>query len=257
MPHRTAALEKTPVVSHVPTPVGPTPPVVIVSSPRARRSLRRFDRAIAWILVLPALPLMALLWCLVRITSRGPGIYSQLRSGLDGRPFAIYKLRTMTHNCEAGTGAVWARKNDSRVTFVGRILRKTHLDELPQIINVLKGDMALVGPRPERPEIVDTLVREIPNYAERMKVLPGVTGLAQIYAEPDQTLDDVRNKLCYDIRYITQASRWMDIRIVLCTALKMIGLNRGWVRRLLFPSLHAKRRADQPIHVPGRPWLTP
>jgi lipopolysaccharide/colanic/teichoic acid biosynthesis glycosyltransferase len=259
MPHRSAALEHGTPTAAVATSglVPPSTPTVIISSPRARRSLRTFDRAISCLLVLPVLPVLAILWCLVRLTSRGPGIYSQLRAGLDGRPFAIYKLRTMTHNCEARTGAVWASKNDSRVTFIGRILRKTHLDELPQLFNVLKGDMALVGPRPERPEIVEMLVREIPNYAERMKVLPGVTGLAQIYAEPDQTLDDVRFKLSYDLRYITRASRWMDVRIVACTGLKMVGLNRGWVRRILFPSLHAKRREATPINVPGRPWLTP
>lgn len=258
MPNRTAALDHGSMISAVGT-MGTLPlstPTVVVSSPRARRRLRRFDRVISSLLVLPVLPVVAVLWCLVRLTSRGPGIYTQLRAGLDGRPFAIYKLRTMTHNCEAATGAVWAKKRDSRVTLIGRILRTTHLDELPQLFNVLKGEMAIVGPRPERPEIVEMLVKEIPNYAERMKVLPGVTGLAQIYAAPDQTLDDVRVKLSYDLRYITQASRWMDVRIVLCTALKMVGLNRSWTRRLFFPGLHGKRRPDQSINVPGSPWLT-
>ena len=219
------------------------------SEPIARQPLWR-DRFIAALLLIPALPVIACLWMLVRLTSRGPGLYSQKRMGLEGAEFAIYKLRTMTHNCEAATGAVWAKKNDARVTWIGRILRTTHLDELPQLFNVLRGEMALVGPRPERPEIVRMLLKEIPGYADRLKMVPGVTGLAQLYAEPDQTLDDVRQKLAYDLRYLDYESMWLDLRIIGCTALKMVGLNRPSVRALLFPFMNSTttRRIDQ-LHV--------
>jgi lipopolysaccharide/colanic/teichoic acid biosynthesis glycosyltransferase len=216
------------------------------------------DRFAAALLLLPAAPVMAVVWCLVRLTSSGPGVYSQSRSGHRGRPFRIHKFRSMTHNCEKHTGAVWAKKNDPRVTWLGAILRKTHLDELPQLFNVLRGEMALVGPRPERPEIVDMLVREIPDYARRMEVPPGVTGLAQIHAEPDQTLDDVRRKLRYDLQYVAAATVWLDTKIVAITALKMVGLNRPWLRGWLFGRIVTRgpRTDAGSPDVPGQPWIT-
>jgi lipopolysaccharide/colanic/teichoic acid biosynthesis glycosyltransferase len=227
--------------------------------PRKRDSgVPVLDRVVAALLLVPAAPVMAVVWCLVRLTSSGPGVYSQSRAGHRGRPFRIHKFRSMTHNCEKHTGAVWAKKNDPRVTWLGAILRKTHLDELPQLFNVLSGEMALVGPRPERPEIVEMLVREIPDYARRMEVPPGVTGLAQIYAEPDQTLDDVRRKLRYDLQYIGAASVWLDARIVAVTALKMVGLNRPWLRGVLFGRLVSRGlRTDKANpDIPGQPWMT-
>jgi lipopolysaccharide/colanic/teichoic acid biosynthesis glycosyltransferase len=257
---------KSPLVD-LPTPSSSVASAVLPSSPSVPHALPlrngrlvqsvMVDRILAILLLVPALPVMAIAWSLVRVTSRGPGIYFQSRSGLNGKPFKIFKLRTMTHNCEAATGAVWAKPNDSRVTWLGKILRKTHLDELPQLFNVLRGEMSLVGPRPERPEIVERLKLEIPNYAMRMEVYPGVTGLAQIYAEPDQTLDDVRHKLALDLRYIAQRSTWLDLRIIGCTALKMVGLNRSWTRRILFPTMHRQtRRIDGPMQFPGQPWAT-
>jgi len=193
------------------------------------------DRVVAAGLLIPALPLLAILWALVKLTSRGPGFYSQVRAGRDGREFKILKLRTMRHNCEQQSGAVWARPNDARVTALGRILRKTHLDELPQLFNVLRGEMVLVGPRPERPEIISRLVPEIPGYHRRLSVAPGVTGLAQIMADADQTIEDVKRKLQFDLRYMAHASLWLDLRLVACTALKVVGLNRPAVRSVLFP----------------------
>src|SRR5439155_12868491 len=115
---------------------------------------------------------------LVKLTSRGPALYTQTRLGRNGRPFTIYKLRTMQHRCESLTGARWSTPGDPRITPVGRFLRKTHLDELPQLWNVLRGDMALVGPRPERPEFVPQLEQAVPHYRDRLLVRPGVSGLA-------------------------------------------------------------------------------
>jgi lipopolysaccharide/colanic/teichoic acid biosynthesis glycosyltransferase len=195
----------------------------------------RFDRILAALMLVPALPIIGIVWGLVKLTSRGPGFYSQRRTGRRGLNFRIHKIRTMTWNCESGTGAVWAAANDPRVTPLGRFLRATHLDELPQLFNVLNGEMALVGPRPERPEIIERLLPEIPDYLERLALLPGVTGLAQVCTGADQTIDDVRLKLKYDLLYIERKSLWLDFRIVLCTGLKMLHLNARWVRALLLP----------------------
>lgn len=198
------------------------------------------DRLLTMGLLVASLPVMAVVWCLVRATSRGPAIYTQRRSGLRGREFSIYKFRSMRHNCEKATGAVWAQTNDPRVTPIGHILRRSHLDELPQLFNVLAGDMLLVGPRPERPEIIEKVIQEVPSYLERLEVPPGVTGLAQIFHGADLTLDDVRAKLRYDREYIAHRSVWLDLRIILCTALKVVGLNGPLVRDILFPGLEQR-----------------
>ena len=171
-----------------------------------------------------ALPIAAVIWVLVRLTSPGAGIYKQVRLGLDGKPFTMYKFRSMRADAEAATGAVWATKQDQRVTFVGHFLRKTHLDELPQLYNVLKGDIALVGPRPERPEFVAELEKRIDGYAYRLYIKPGLTGLAQLNQEADFDLNDVRRKLVFDFDYIEHCSLGLDIRILFCTTLKVFFL---------------------------------
>jgi lipopolysaccharide/colanic/teichoic acid biosynthesis glycosyltransferase len=159
------------------------------------------------------------------LTSSGPGIYTQTRLGLHRRPFTIYKIRTMTHNCEAATGARWSSgKSDARVTLIGRFLRRTHIDELPQLWNVLRGEMTLVGPRPERPEIVAQIEPLVPGYGLRLTVLPGVTGLAQIQLPPDTNVDSVRRKVRYDAYYAAHLSLWLDLRLILVTAGKVCGL---------------------------------
>jgi lipopolysaccharide/colanic/teichoic acid biosynthesis glycosyltransferase len=173
---------------------------------------------ISFCLFVVAAPVMLVLAVLVKVTSPGPAFYSQTRVGRNARRYRIYKLRTMTHNCEAGTGAVWAAKNDPRVTAVGRFLRDTHLDELPQLINILQGHMGLIGPRPERPEITPALAREIPNYRCRLWVRPGVTGLAQMLLPADSDLFSVKRKVAHDLHYIRHVSPAMDVRIALCTA---------------------------------------
>lgn len=155
----------------------------------------------------------------IEATSPGPALYVQWRVGRRGRLFRMFKLRSMVVDAEKGTGPVWARTNDPRVTKLGAFLRATHLDELPQLWNVLKGEMSLVGPRPERPVFVNDLTRRIPAYAARHEVTPGITGLAQTRQGPDQSVNDVRRKLAYDLLYVRRRSFALDVKI-LCATLK-------------------------------------
>jgi lipopolysaccharide/colanic/teichoic acid biosynthesis glycosyltransferase len=171
----------------------------------------------ALLLLLATAPVVLLALLLVKLTSRGPVLYCQTRLGRGGRPFTIFKIRTMGHNCEHATGPRWATAGDPRVTPIGRILRRTHVDELPQLWNVLRGDMSLVGPRPERPEFVPHLEEAIPHYRERLLVRPGMTGLAQVQLPPDTDLASVRRKLAHDLYYVQNLSLWLDVQIVLST----------------------------------------
>jgi len=197
---------------------------------------RYVDVPIALLLLVFALPIIAVAWVLVRVTSRGPGIYKQVRLGLDGKPFTIYKIRTMRMDAEVATGAVWATRKDKRVTSVGRIFRKTYIDELPQLYNVLRGDLALVGPHPERPEFVTELEKRIDGYVYRLYVKPGLTGLAQLNLGSDTDLNDVRSKLVLDFEYIEASSFWFDLRVLLCSVLKTVSLCRPAV--LVYFRLH-------------------
>ncbi|MBN2474331.1 MAG: sugar transferase [Pirellulales bacterium] len=176
------------------------------------------------VLLVLSLPIMALLIVLVRLTSEGPGVYRQARLGKDRRTFTMYKIRTMTEDAESECGAVWAKPNDPRVTRIGKILRRLHLDELPQLINVVRGDMSLIGPRPERPEIACVLAEKIPAYFDRCAVRPGITGAAQVILGADEDLDDVRRKVRLDTAYIERASLWLDIRILWATWQRVCGL---------------------------------
>lgn len=162
-------------------------------------------------------PLLLITSLLIKLTSKGPILYSQVRVGKNGRHFKIYKFRTMKVDAEQATGPVWASKNDNRITPIGSILRKSRIDEIPQFVNVLKGDMSLVGPRPERPMFVDQLKTQICDYEKRLDVKPGITGLAQVWHRYDETLEDVRKKIKYDILYIKKACFWTDILILLRT----------------------------------------
>lgn len=181
-------------------------------------------RLVAGLMMIPALPMIAVLVAMVRMTSEGPGIFTQVRVGRNGKLFKMYKIRTMRQDAEAKSGPVWSAPHDARVTTVGRFIRERHLDELPQLWNVIKGDMDLFGPRPERPEFTENLARSIPLYKERLQVLPGVTGLAQINLPPDQNLDDVRRKLELDLEYIREAHFSLDARMFLATALRLCGI---------------------------------
>src|SRR5439155_13498015 len=162
---------------------------------------RGLDCVLAAALLVVTAPVVLAAMALVKLTSRGPMTYTQTRVGFGGRPFAIYKIRTMIHNCESLTGPRWSVPGDPRITPVGGVLRRLHIDELPQLLNVLKGEMSLVGPRPERPEFVTKLAREIPHYHARHAVIPGITGLAQLHLPPDTEVCHVERKLTYDLYY--------------------------------------------------------
>ena len=172
------------------------------------------------------IPIMIIVAILVRLTSPGPILHGQVRSGLNGKPFTVYKFRSMKANAEATTGAVWAQKNDPRITSIGKYLRKFRLDELPQFFNVLRGEMSMVGPRPERPEFVKTLSEKIPFYKQRLSVKPGLTGWAQISHKYGDTVEDTITKLEYDLYYIKHLSLALDVYILLSTA-KTVLLGRG------------------------------
>ena len=191
-------------------------------------------RLLGGVLLVCFTPLILLCALLVRLTSRGPAVYRQTRLGKDGRPFEILKIRTMSCDAETESGAVLCTARDTRVTPVGRVLRFLHLDELPQLVNVMRGEMCLVGPRPERPEIIakHRLNEYVPGFAERMHVLPGVTGLAQINLPADISADCVIPKVALDREYVATASVALDLRILACTALRMLGVRHGRAVRL-------------------------
>lgn len=184
-----------------------------------------FEFLTALMLLILTAPLILFAMLLIKLTSPGPVIYCQTRMGRGGRPFTIYKLRTMTHDCESLTGAQWSKPGDTRITRLGRWLRKTHIDELPQLWNVLKGDMSLIGPRPERPEFLPQLEQALPLYRQRLQVRPGITGFAQIQLPPDTDLESVRIKLAYDLHYVNHVSLWFDWMIYVGTAGKLLGLS--------------------------------
>ena len=169
------------------------------------------------------LPLYLLISAAIKLDSKGPVFYVQERVGYRGRIFKVWKFRSMVVDAEKHSGPVWADKNDSRTTRVGRIIRKARLDELPQVYNIICGDMSLVGPRPERPFFVEKLRKKIPYYPLRLKVKPGLTGWAQIKHNYDRSLDDVREKLKYDLYYIENMSLRMDFKILIATIFVVIG----------------------------------
>jgi exopolysaccharide biosynthesis polyprenyl glycosylphosphotransferase len=177
---------------------------------------RAIDSSVALVGLLVSTPLIIIAAIAIRLESPGSVFYSQVRTGRFNRPFRIWKLRTMCQNSEVN-GAQWAAKNDSRITAVGKILRKTRLDELPQFWNVLRGEMSLIGPRPERPEFVKTLAEEIPFFMQRHLVKPGLTGWAQINYPYGASTEDAYNKLTYDLYYIKNASLALDLQIFLRT----------------------------------------
>jgi lipopolysaccharide/colanic/teichoic acid biosynthesis glycosyltransferase len=174
--------------------------------------------AVALLLLLLTAPLIGACALLVKLTSKGPAFYKQERVGLNGLTFMLLKLRTMRHDAEALTGPVWAEGDDDpRVAPFGRFLRRMHIDELPQLVNVLRGEMSLVGPRPERPHFVNELKGQIHDYERRLSVRPGITGLAQVRAGYDRTLRDVQRKVRLDCLYIRRMCWWVDFVIILRT----------------------------------------
>jgi Undecaprenyl-phosphate glucose phosphotransferase len=160
-------------------------------------------------------PLLLLLAVVVKMTSKGPVFFRQERCGLNGQPFQMLKFRSMRADAERQTGAVWAQKDDPRRTWLGTFLRKTSLDELPQLFNVLKGDMSLVGPRPERPVFIQKFNKTIPNYNARHRVKAGITGWAQVHGWRGNT--SLRKRVQFDLYYITHWTPWLDLRIMWMT----------------------------------------
>ena len=182
--------------------------------------------ASATVLLLTA-PVMLVVAAVLKATAPGVTVlYSQTRVGKDGKLFTIHKFRSMRPDAEAQTGAVWSRRNDPRVTRVGRILRRTRLDELPQLWNVFVGDMSFVGPRPERPEFVRDLTEKIPFYGQRHVVRPGITGWAQVRHSYGSTVEDALQKLQFDLFYIKHLSIAFDLFVCLET-LKTVIVRRG------------------------------
>ena len=212
----------------------------------ANRVSRVVNFVLAAVALFVALPLLLLIAIAIKLTSRGPVLYTQERVGLNrrtpgvtpgnhrrmrdigGRPFTIYKFRTMRVDAEAHSGAVWATQNDPRVTPVGRFLRQYRLDEIPQLLNVMRGEMNIVGPRPERPTIFAELREHITEYPLRQRAKPGITGLAQIYHHYDRSMDDVRTKVRFDLEYIRRQSLREDLRIMLRTIPVILFRRGGW-----------------------------
>lgn len=234
VPGRPAPPEASPV-----QPAGP--PVRPDDGERVRRIL---NLVVASLAIVVAAPLMLLIAALIKLDSRGPVIFTQPRVGLDrrarrqedrtvsrrsddkgGRIFTIYKFRTMTCAPD-GDAERWAAENDPRVTRVGRVLRATRLDELPQLVNVIKGDMNIVGPRPEQPTIFAELREEVSAYRERQRVLPGITGWAQVNLDYDSSIEDVRKKVALDLEYISRRSPGKDLMIMAKTMPVMV-LRKG------------------------------
>lgn len=211
-----------------------------------------FNWICAFVALIAVLPLMGLIGLAIRFDSPGPIIYRQQRVGLNrrrqnrrtsgddllhcrrqgedrrrdnvfGKPFMVYKFRTMVVDAEKRCGPVWATKNDPRTTRIGRFLRKTRLDELPQLFNVIKGEMSMVGPRPERPHFIQQLTKQIDSYSRRLDVMPGITGLAQVERGYDGTIEDVRSKVDCDLRYIQSRSIRKDLTIMFRTIGVVLG----------------------------------
>ena len=227
--------------------MAPMAPVVEQVLPRERSEVlsRALNIVIATIGLIVVSPLILLIALAVKLTSRGPVLYSQSRVGVDrrarfgkaderrvydlgGRPFTMYKFRTMHVNAEADGRAVWAKKVDPRVTLVGGVLRRSRLDELPQLYNVLRGDMNIVGPRPERPTIFADLRDNIPEYPMRQRVKPGITGWAQINRCYDVSVDCVRDKVRYDLEYMKRQGILEDLRIMTMTVPVILFRKGGW-----------------------------
>ena len=182
------------------------------------RIKRYTDLVLAIIALIVFTPIMLLISLFIKLSSKGPVLYKQERVGKDGKHFIMYKFRSMYINAESETGPVWSNiDNDSRVTSIGNFIRKSHLDELPQLFNVLKNEMSIVGPRPERPFFVNKLKNEIPEYENRLDVKPGITGLAQVRHKYDETIADVQKKLKYDLIYIKKMCLTLDMKVLIWT----------------------------------------
>jgi len=175
------------------------------------------DIVLGFVALVLSLPVLGLCALIIRLSSKGPVFFTQNRVGKGGKPFRMHKLRTMHVDAESASGAVWASNDDPRIVATCRWMRRSHLDELPQLINVIRGDMSLVGPRPERPEILAELEKRYPQVRRRLSVRPGITGLAQIRNGYDTSIDAFRHKLEADLEYIERSNWSTEIRILAAT----------------------------------------
>ena len=190
---------------------------------RENRLLKRsLDILLSLIAMMLLLPIFLILCVLVYFSSPGSILYRQIRVGERGIHYQIYKFRSMYENSEEHTGPIWASLDDKRITPIGKIMRRFHIDEIPQFFNVLIGDMSIVGPRPERPEIIENIMKEIPNYLSRTKIKPGITGWAQLNGTYDNNIDDVSIKLQNDCYYIENFSLSFDIKILFLTLIRVL-----------------------------------
>ncbi|PID60881.1 MAG: undecaprenyl-phosphate glucose phosphotransferase [Ignavibacteriae bacterium] len=191
--------------------------------PEWEKKVKRFlDISISFLILAITSPILLIITVAIKIDSKGPVIFKQKRTGLNGKEFNVYKFRSMVHNAEQISGPVWSTKDDPRITKVGKFIRKIRIDEIPQMYNVLKGEMSLVGPRPERPYFVEKLSKEIPLYKRRLKVRPGITGWAQVKHKYDESIEDVQIKLRFDLFYIENMSLRMDMKILFRTIFVVI-----------------------------------
>jgi exopolysaccharide biosynthesis polyprenyl glycosylphosphotransferase len=197
----------------------------LTQGPLRRASKRAFDVIVAGALLVLSAPLMLVLVVLIRLDSRGPAFYRQERVGRNGKTYDLWKFRSMRLDAEKN-GAVWARNRDERVTRVGRFIRKTRMDEIPQVLNVLRGDMSFVGPRPERPMFIEIISRDVPYYSLREGVKPGITGWAQIRYPYGASVEDGRNKLEFDLYYVKNGTLFLDLAIIFHTVRHVL-LGRG------------------------------
>ena len=241
-------LEQSDKARKLAAPPAPMP----IAAPWYEGVKRVLEFAAALFLLILTSPLMLFAMILIKLTSSGPVIYTQTRLGRGGKPFTIYKLRTMAHDCESLTGARWSTPGDTRVTRVGRWLRRTHIDELPQLWNVLKGEMSLIGPRPERPEFLPQLEQAIPHYRERLRFRPGVTGFAQVQLPPDTDFDSVRLKLAFDLFYVSRMSLLFDVKIYVATLLKLLGVSMATIAMVCRFPTRAALEPDYEKHSASR-----
>ena len=186
-----------------------------------------FDVVFAIVLLIIGLPLWFFIACVIKLDSKGPVFFKQVRLGKNNEKYTLIKFRTMIENAEIETGPVWTDKKDPRITFVGKWLRRFYLDEVPQLFNVLKGEMSIIGPRPERPYFAEQLVKKYPSYLDRLSVKPGLTGWAQINQSYDISIEDVGQKLKYDFYYIENLNFIFDLQIMIKTILVVL-LGKGW-----------------------------
>ena len=193
----------------------------------ARKVKVIFDVVFAIVLLIIRLPLWFFIACVIKLDSKGPVFFKQVRLGKNNEKYTLIKFRTMIENAEIETGPVWTDKKDPRITFVGKWLRRFYLDEVPQLFNVLKREMSIIGPRPERPYFAEQLVKKYPSYLDRLSVKPGLTGWAQINQSYDISIEDVGQKLKYDFYYIENLNFIFDLQIMIKTILVVL-LGKGW-----------------------------